>query len=82
MYVGAEFKVTVSHRYEPGVMGAVADDKNSVIMHLGSNRTAAVMYRYGQQPELRDEPQADPPNPNLFEQSINTFTIIERNDSK
>ncbi|XP_026325247.1 cilia- and flagella-associated protein 43, partial [Hyposmocoma kahamanoa] len=75
-----EFKVTVSHRYEAGVIDAVADDTNSAIMHLGSNRTAAVMYRNGMQPELRDEPQADPPDPSFFEQSSNTINIIEQND--
>lgn len=82
MYIGAAFKVTVSHRYEAGVIDAVADDRNSAIMHLGSNRTAAVMYRNGMQPELRDEPQADPPDPSFFEQSFNTINIIEQNDSK
>lgn len=82
MYVGTEFKVTVSHRYEAGLKEAVADDKNSVIMHLGRNKTVAVLYRNGMRPELRDEPQADPPDPSLFEQSINTLTIIHPNDSK
>lgn len=74
--------MTVSHRYEPGVKEAVADDTNSVIFHLGSNKTAAVLYVNGLQPELRDEAQADPPNPNLFKHYVNTLTIINPNDSK
>lgn len=82
MCIGAEFKVTVSHRYELGVMKAVANDTNSVIMHLGANRTAAVLYCNGLLPELRDEPQADPPDPSLFDQSVNTLIIIDPNDSK
>lgn len=74
--------MTVSHRYEPGVKEAVADDTNSAIMHLGWNKTVAVLYSNGLLPELRDEAQADPPDLNLFEKTTNTLTIIDPNDSK
>nr|XP_026489284.1 cilia- and flagella-associated protein 43 [Vanessa tameamea] len=74
-----ELQLIVTHRYESSVEQAVIDAENRFIVSLANNKTFAVHFLRKIKSERR-ELQHTPPDVNLFDESTNTITIIDKND--
>lgn len=71
----------MTHRYEGGVKQAVIDAENRYIVSLANNKTLAVHFLHKNQSERR-ELLHTPPDLSIFNESVNTITIINENESK
>ncbi|CAH2104151.1 unnamed protein product [Euphydryas editha] len=74
-----DLQIIVTHRYECGVKQAVIDAENRYIVSLANNKTLAIHFLHREQSQRR-ELLHTPPDPRLFNESINTITIINDNE--
>lgn len=77
-----ELKLPVTHRYESGIKQAVIDANTTYIAHLAGNKSMVIHYLHGHKQELQTEVHHESPPMDLFEEGINTITIINERDSK
>ncbi|XP_038207822.1 cilia- and flagella-associated protein 43 [Zerene cesonia] len=75
-----ELKLSATHRYESGIREAIIDAHNTYIAHLAGNGTVVVQYLHGLRVDLQTELHHEPPALDLFEEALNTITIIGERD--